>query len=312
MGPPSSSFPSLWPHAGAGPALRGWVGGSACSGGSPSPGPAAFRAAARAAGLLRAPPGARRVPTPPPPGGHRARPLGSPQPRFGASRAPSPAPFCSEPEGVPSPAPRSACPHCVSAWSVRSAPWGGSRHATCEYRAAAGGCGDVPDPVFFFLLCPATVPKPPGISCSLLLALLRAVPGQGAGCSWPGELPQPWGHHPWPRCLPQGAPCPVGSWPARLLALVWGSGAWARCSPGTGRADLGLEGSGLGSDGAPVPSHPREMLPLLQRAHGPPLRLPERPRLHRLVQGSPPRTLHRHPGRGCGGLPVRGRAFLGV
>lgn len=267
--------------------------------------------------MLPAPSGCQNFPDPStvgalPPGGHRARPLGSPQPRFGAGRAPSPAPFCSEPEGVPSPVPRSACPRCVSAWSVRSAPWGGSQDAMCEYRAAAGGCGDVPDPVFFFLLCPATVLKPPGISCSLLLALLRAVPGQGAGCSWPGELPQPWGHHPWPRCLPQGAPCPVGSWPARLLALVWGSGAWARCSPGTGRADLGLGGSGLGSDGAPIPSHPREMLPLLQRAHGPPLRLPERPRLHRLVQGSPPRTLHRHPGRGCGGLPVRGRAFLGV
>lgn len=113
-------------------------------------------------------------------------------------------------------------------------------------------------------------------------------------------------------CLPQGAPCLVGWRPARVLALVWGSGAWVRCSPGTGRADLGPEGSGLGSDGAAVPSRPREMLPLLQRAHGPPLRLPERPRLHRLVQGSPPHTLHRHPGRGCRGLSVWGPVFLGV
>lgn len=159
MAPPTSSFPSLWPRAGAGLALWGWVGGSACSRGSPSPGPAAFRAAARAAGLLRAPLGARKVPTPPPHGGRRAQPPGSPQPRFGAGRAPSPAPFCSEPEGGTSPAPRSACPRCVAAWSVRSAPWG-SRRATCEYRAAAAGCGDVPDPVFFFLpgrprSCPA-------------------------------------------------------------------------------------------------------------------------------------------------------------
>uniref|UniRef100_A0A663F4Z0 Mitochondrial glutathione transporter SLC25A39 n=1 Tax=Aquila chrysaetos chrysaetos TaxID=223781 RepID=A0A663F4Z0_AQUCH len=89
------------------------------------------------------------------------------------------------------------------------------------------------------------------------------------------------------RPLLEGDPSPglgLGLEETMVLGIKW--------------AGHGAEGKGLLSNGDVVAFHPREVFPLLQRAHGPSVRLSERQRLHRLVQG--PHPLHGHTGRGCG------------
>lgn len=90
----------------------------------------------------------------------------------------------------------------------------------------------------------------------------------------------------------------LGLVPARLRHGGLGSAPAEVMGLGMRRAGRGAEGKGLLADGDALVSRPREVFPLLQRAHGPSVRLPERQRLHRLVQD--PHPLHRHTGRGCG------------
>lgn len=142
--------------------------------------------------------------------------------------------------------------------------------------------------------------------------LLHPHPCHGAGCPHPLVLAMI-------RALLEG--CSVPGLGLRLAeSLHWVQALrvwllpgrrdsfWIRC------AGQGAEGKGLLCHGSAIVSCLREVFPLLQWAHGSPVRLPERQRLQRLVQG--PRPLHRHAGRSSRhgqGLPIPGgvRVFSG-